>query len=239
MTGPSSRARPGAAAARAGVDHGPSLADIAVSAIVAAILSGRQVPGQKLVEADLAATLGISRGPLREALQRLEALGVVTQSRHRGAYIRAFTRPEMTDLLVVLEALTRVMARLAARAAAGGAETGALRDVQAALDAWGEPAAQGSARAVERQHFYDVLIALGGNHELGAMLPVMRIHLLRLQVQPWFSVTDFNDRSAEYRAIIAAVLAGDARVAEAAMLRHMRRMRVRLTRLPDAAFAVH
>ena len=228
-----------AAAVRADRDHGPSLADIAVAAITAAILSGRNVPGQKLVEADLATTLGISRGPLREALQRLEAQGIVMQSRHRGAYIRAFSRREMTDLLVVLEALTRVMARLAALAVAGGAETDTLRDMQAKLATWGAPAAAGRALAAERQHFYDVLIALGGNRELNTMLPVMRIHLLRLQVQPWFSATDIADRSAEYAAVIDAVLAGDARAAEAAMLRHMRRMTVRLARLPDAAFTSH
>jgi DNA-binding GntR family transcriptional regulator len=205
--------------------------------IVAAILAGRMVPAQKLIEADISAALGISRGPVREALKRLEAQGVVTLSRHRGAYVRAFTRAEMEDLLVILDALTAVMARAAAEAVALGADDAAMRRAQAQLEGWGASGHDGLI--VQRRHFYDALIAIGGNGQLAAVMPLLRIHLLRLQVQPFFGSGDLADRTGEYAAITAAVLAGDAGRAERAMRHHMRRMTSRLRRLPDSAFALH
>ena len=196
------------------------------------------VPGQKLIEADISDALKISRGPVREGLMRLQAQGVVTLSRHRGAYIRAFSRAETGDLLVILDALTAVMAQLAAAAVATGADDTAMRHAQEQLES---PAAAGEAGGLiaQRRHFYDALIAIGGNRQLAAIMPLMQIHLLRLQVQPWFSAVDLGNRAAEYAAISEAVVAGNAAAAETAMRHHMRRMAARLQRLPDAAFALH
>lgn len=220
---------------RADIDHGLSLADRAVDWITAAILAGRMVPAQKLIEADISDALGISRGPVREALKRLEAQGVVVLSRHRGAYVRAFSRADTADLLVILEALTGVMARAAAEAIARGADGAELRAALGQLS--GEDGSGGLIR--QRRHFYDALIAIGGNSHLAAIMPLMRIHLLRLQVQPWFTAADLKDRTAEYTAITEAVLAGDPKAAEQAMRRHMQRMTARLQRLPDEAFPPH
>src|SRR6267143_6057203 len=91
-----------------------SFPDIVVNAIIRGVHAGRLVPGQRLVEADLTRNLGVSRGPVREALKRLAAEGVVTLNRHRGAYLRVLTRAEVYETLVVLEVLTGLMARLAA-----------------------------------------------------------------------------------------------------------------------------
>lgn len=71
-----------------------SSSDRVVAAIIKGILSGRYVPGQKLIEADLTHTLGISRSPVREALKRLDAQGVVELTPHRSAYICAMGREE-------------------------------------------------------------------------------------------------------------------------------------------------
>ena len=49
-------------------------------------------PGQRLIEADLTRDYRVSRGPVREALKRLAAEGVLTLTRHRGAYVRAMSR---------------------------------------------------------------------------------------------------------------------------------------------------
>jgi len=220
---------------RSDIDHGLSLADRVVEWITAAILAGRMVPAQKLIEADISDALGISRGPVREALKRLEAQGVVVLSRHRGAYVRAFSRADTADLLVILEALTGVMARAAAEAIARGADGAELRAALGQLS--GEDGEGGLIR--QRRHFYDALIAIGGNSHLAAIMPLMRIHLLRLQVQPWFSAADLKDRTAEYAAITEAVLAGNAKGAEQAMRRHMQQMTARLERLPDDAFPPH
>src|ERR1700679_2247707 len=90
--------------------------DRVVDVITRNLRAGVFVPGQRLIEADLTKELRVSRGPVREALKRLAAEGVLTVTRNRGAYVRALSRAEVRDSLVVLEALVGVMADLAATA---------------------------------------------------------------------------------------------------------------------------
>src|ERR1700739_4452377 len=94
--------------------HGPSSPDQVVTAIKRGVLLGRFVPGQRLIEGDLTHNLRVSRGPVREALKRLSAEGIVSLTLHRGAYIRALHREEAKQILMVLEALTGLAANLAA-----------------------------------------------------------------------------------------------------------------------------
>lgn len=213
-----------------------------VDAIHRGILAGRYVPGQKLIEADLTERLGISRGPVREALKRLDAEGVVELTRHRGAYIRSLSRIETLDLLEILELLTSLIAVRAALAVAKEREpdrpsTQKLQEAYKWLSHFQDASPENSAFLEQRSHFYDALIAVGGNSQLQLVMPMMRIHLLRLQVQPYFSSEDRQDRLDEYAAITAAVVKGDSGLARKAMRIHMKRMNQRIARLPDEVFA--
>jgi len=76
-----------------------SSSDQVVEHITRNILAGRYVPGQRLVEADLTHALSISRGPVREAYRRLDALGILTRTMHRGACVRALSRIEGTSTM--------------------------------------------------------------------------------------------------------------------------------------------
>jgi DNA-binding GntR family transcriptional regulator len=67
-----------------------NLAATVAGRIVDAIAWGELEPGQRLVEAELAARLGISRVPLREAIKTLEAQGILTVLPHRGTHVAAF-----------------------------------------------------------------------------------------------------------------------------------------------------
>ncbi len=78
------------------------------------ILSGELPPGSRLNEVELAASLGISRGPLREAIQRLVAEGLLTLIAHRGAHVRTFHPEELRDLYELREALETHGCKLAA-----------------------------------------------------------------------------------------------------------------------------
>ena len=80
-----------------------SVSDRVAEAILQDIRSGRLVPGQHLLEPELTARLGISRGSLREALKHLSAAGIVNLSRFRGAYIATLDRKAVLDLLDTLE----------------------------------------------------------------------------------------------------------------------------------------
>jgi DNA-binding GntR family transcriptional regulator len=77
------------------------------------ILQQRLAPGTELREAALAEDLGVSRGPIREALSRLAAEGLVTVRPRHGAVVRELTAAEMVDAYQVRETLEATAMRLA------------------------------------------------------------------------------------------------------------------------------
>jgi len=211
--------------------------DVVVDAILSGIRSGRLVPGQRLVEADLTHSLSISRGPVREALKRLAAEGIVTLNQNRGAYVRSLSQKEVADLLRVIEVVTGLVARLATRSIATGPLRAAFITVSDELMAF-ESLGDSLAFMEKRREFYAVLIAASDNIELKRIMPLMQIHLLRLQFQTRLTAQDRRKQFIEYRAIAGTVLSGDAGRAERMTRIHIRRTRLSISRLPDDAFSL-
>jgi DNA-binding GntR family transcriptional regulator len=60
-----------------------------------ALYTGRLAPRERIIEGDLARQLGVSRGPVREVLLRLEAEGLITITSRRGTFVRDFSRSEI------------------------------------------------------------------------------------------------------------------------------------------------
>lgn len=89
----------------------PSLAEQAAEAIVGGIAAGIFKPGERLVEANLAATLQMSRVPLREALKILEAQGIVASTPHRGTFIPAFDDKRIDQICEARIALEKIALR--------------------------------------------------------------------------------------------------------------------------------
>jgi DNA-binding GntR family transcriptional regulator len=178
----------------------------------------------------------VSRGPVREALKRLAAEGVVRLTRHRGAYISALSRIEANELLVVLEELTGLMARLAAQTVNAGGHAERIRQAFEWLDAYKTGRPSVNEFIEKRRHFYDTLMEVGENHQLHRILPTMQIHLLRLQTEPYLSPEAHALQLLEYAEITTAVLDGMPTQAERAMRKHIRRTRGRYEALPDEAF---
>jgi DNA-binding GntR family transcriptional regulator len=196
------------------------------------------VPGQRLVEADLTHSLQISRGPIREALKRLAAEGIVTLNQNRGAYVRSLTREDVSDLLKVVEVVTGLVARLSAETMKKNKPLcGAFRQVSETLLSF-EALGDTHAFMEARRAFWDVLIAACGNIELMRIMPLMQIHLLRLQFQTHLTAEDRRKQFQEYRAMIEAVLGNNPRRAERVTRIHIRRTRISISRLPSEAFSV-
>src|SRR5271166_2767108 len=209
--------------------------DRVVDAIIRSIRTGVYVPGQRLIEADLTRDYHVSRGPVREALKRLAAEGVLTLTRHRGAYVRAMSRLEVRDSLMVLEALVGLMANLAARHIGERDNAERMREAYRRLLAFKNDGGT-AAFLDERRSFYDTIIQIGGNHELKRMLPLMQIHLLRMQFQAYITPRDREKQFAEYETITETILSGDSLRAQKVAGLHIRRTRLSLMRLPDEAF---
>ena len=211
--------------------------DIVFDAIISAIQNSTLVPGQRLVEADLTESLGVSRGPVREALKRLAAEGVVTLSQNRGAFVRSLNRKDAQDLLQVLEVTCGLGANLAARRISNGHNK---EEFDAACEELLSHEARGDSQSFieARREFYEVLFRISGNEELHRIIPLMQIHLLRLQFQTLMSEPDRSKQFDEYRAVIGAIRAGQFIRAERLMRIHIWRSRLSISRLEDNAFHV-
>jgi DNA-binding GntR family transcriptional regulator len=85
----------------------------AFHAIRREILGGRLAPGTKLVEADLAARLGVSRNPIRETIGRLEQQGLVVSIPNRGTFIAQPTPEQALDMFMLRAHLEHFALRLA------------------------------------------------------------------------------------------------------------------------------
>lgn len=182
-----------------------------------AILTGELAPGTPVIEADLAARLGASRTPVREALRRLESEGLVVPRGARGSVVRNVPPDEARCIFEIRSALEALAARRAAR-----------RRDPAALNRIGEALASMSANvddpvALERADtaFHDEIVAAAGGDRLTRMLTDIREETIAYR---FLSLRDGARRRAtvaEHTAIFKALRAGDADAAASAMAHHV------------------
>jgi DNA-binding GntR family transcriptional regulator len=213
-----------------------SSSDKVVETILQRLLSGQFVPGQRLVEVELAGQCGVSRGSVREAFKRLSAQGIITLSPHRGACIRQLTRREVIDILQIQAALAGLGASLAAERIDEGDYRRQLEAVIAGFDRFRDnPAGVDYHR--QRQTFYETMTEISGNRELMIWLPNVQIHLVRVHFHAGLSMRFRQRHFKDYRAIGEAILDGDRRKAERLTRRHIERVIDEMAKQPDDAIA--
>jgi DNA-binding GntR family transcriptional regulator len=194
-----------------------------IDAITEGVKEGRYAPGQRLVEADLTRELGVSRGPLREALGRLVAEGVVENEPYRGAVVRKLTRADVVDLFQIREVLEGEAARLAALAIDEGDHR---RRMLASLEALATFKRRPDTIAYmdENTRFHELVVELSGNKLLARLIGQLQVHAFRLLLRRLISESSaVADSIQEHEAVAEAILAGDGRAAEREMRRHVRR----------------
>jgi DNA-binding GntR family transcriptional regulator len=216
-----------------------SSTDAVVRQVVNGILSGIYVPGQRLTEMHLTNLLRVSRPSVREAFRLLEATGIVVQPKHRGACVRALSRREAIDLMIVTEPVVRLIARLAANRFSVRPRPAGLAAFSRQLRLFREDGDQDAREVLNRRrNFYDLLIEVTGNTQLASVFPTMRVHLLRVQCSPYANEADRLEHRLGYALIVNSVMSGDAKAAEKAIVKHNHQMRRWLEKMPDAAFRV-
>lgn len=179
------------------------------------------VPGQRLVESDLAERFDVGRNSVREALQRLAAEGIVELSRNKGASIRQLNLQEILDVLDVAEQLFGLLAKTAVRGAQNPSSQAALSHALDELN-HAEKSRDSAAFSRGRRLFYRALLEMGGNKELQRLLPVIVMPI----VHAHHRLPDLRSmRLADYRRIAKAVLAGQAKSAETAACKHVENIR--------------
>lgn len=199
------------------------------------IMAGRIAPGAVLQEVPLAGSLGVSRGPIREALGTLAAEGLVTITPRRGAVVTTFTKDDFLEAYQVREVLEALAVRLAIpRMADSEIEALAVPiEEMRRCSARSDDAGFFDANAV----FHEAFVIGSGN---GRLLDVYRrlIGQMRPYRRPSALLRGSLDQSiAEHEAIMDAAKARDPERAAGLMLDHVRVPQRRLQELSDEEFA--
>lgn len=211
-------ARPGY---RAGMDGGPTssrdLGQEAYARIREAIRAGALAPGERLTETDLAARFGVSRTPVRQAIARLEAEGLVTHEPRRGLAVTRPDHQQVVELYVMREVLEGAAARLAAQHASE-TEIAAMAEIVEQ-----EPACFGDGEALAQvnQRLHGLLYLAAHNRYLLRSLEQLAATMSLLP-----TLLTRGGRAeqahAEHRAILEAIIRRDGDAAEAAARAHAR-----------------
>lgn len=206
-----------------------------VDALRAGVRDGRYAPGQRLVEGDLTRELGVSRGPLREALGRLHAEGIIEVEPFRSAVVRKLSRREVVDLFQVRAVLEGEAARLAATRIDVGDSRERLLAQLARLAEFKDR--YDPVRYMEENtRFHDLIVDISGNKMLATLVHQLHTHTFRLQFRNLLDAASKDLSMAEHDDVATALLNGDGRAAERAMRRHVRRSQEDTLKMPDQAF---
>lgn len=182
------------------------------------IITGEIGPGQRLNEAEIARGLGISRGPVREAIQRLASEGLLRIEAHRGAFVRSFAADEVRELFEVRVALESTAARLAAAAA----PPEHLRRLRTMIAETGHAiGAQAEPHYPEDLDLHDAIAAASGNARLRAMIHDLHRQLRLARSRSGYAPGNARDAFEEHVAVVEAVCARREVAAEQAMRRHL------------------
>jgi DNA-binding GntR family transcriptional regulator len=184
-----------------------------------AILTGHFRPGDRLVERELCALLGVSRTPVREALRHLEVHGLVVNIPQKGLVVATMSGSEATEVYQVRAAVESLAGRLFAQHASGEHQV-ALREAMAALEA-ALLSNEVSALVATKDQFYTVLLAGAANHTLADIVDSLRNRITWLRYLTLAQPGRARQSVAEMERILAAVLSRDLEGASRACLEHV------------------
>jgi DNA-binding GntR family transcriptional regulator len=183
------------------------------------IVSSRLAPGTELGEVTLARSLGVSRGPVREALWQLAAEGVVTIVPRRGAVVTRLTRQEFMDAYQVREALESLAIKLAVPCLRE-AEKAELHRMCEEMER--EAAAGKTDRFFEiNREFHALLVHASRNRKLEQVHARLVAQMGALMKKSAELRGGLEQSAAEHRAILAAVDAGDPALAARLLEEHI------------------
>lgn len=205
-----------------------SLTSLVQAELERMILSGELAPGAKLTEVALAARLGVSRGPLREAFRMLEEAGLVRTEKNRGVFVRDIPLEEAIEIFDLRAAMDELVGRRLAETITPAA----LREIRGLLESMEQAVRAKDAHDYHLLNlkFHDRLVELAGNSKLSAVYRklIKELSLFRrLNLgEGWLMSTSVS----EHRQIVKAIASGDAEAAGKAMFEHVMESKERTVR---------
>lgn len=197
----------------------PSRTEAVLDAVKHAILTGRLTPGQPLIETELAAQLGVSKTPVREALKTLAGAGLVTMSPYKGASVRMVDdvlAHSVYDIRVLLEpeAVRRAVARAGEVADSWATAEAALIEAERASDR--------ADRQQANREFHRALYIGCGNDLMVGILDGLRDQTALVSTAVWTRSATWEQEAAEHQAILDAAKAAQPDVAATLLETHIR-----------------
>lgn len=185
------------------------------------ISDGSLEPGVQLAEAALARSLGVSRGPLREAMQRLTQEGLLVSHRNRGLFVAELTPGEVEDMYLLRTTVETAALDRVLELGVGEATADALDDAVDAMAALSDEPRSAEMVAADLDFHHTLVEAarsprLSRVHETVLVETSMCLHAMR------GTYSDSESRLTEHRAIADAVRAGDPSAARTVLVEHMR-----------------
>jgi DNA-binding GntR family transcriptional regulator len=199
-----------------------SLVDVVAERIEAAIINGTLEPGSRLSEQALAASLGVSRGPLREAIRRLEGRKLLERTPNIGVRVAALSLQDLNEILQIRESLESLACGLAAENMSD-AEIAGLQEL---LDAHERQKSvrEGKGYYQESKDFdFHFRIVQGSRNArlaqmlLGDLYYLLRVYRYKSSTKPGRATQALQ----EHRDIVAAIARRDRHAAEQAMRTHL------------------
>lgn len=186
-----------------------------------AIFSGHYRQGQRLTELEVAADLGVSRTPVREAFRKLELEGLVQNESGKGITVTYLTTEDMLEVYSLMVALEGMVARLAAERV----DAESCRLLHELLSALEEAQNNGDAELSAERHtaLNQQIFVMSGNRRLQELLALYNNYVTMVQASSWegrlWQVQE------EHRALVGAICRGDGLAAEQIMRTHVEHSR--------------
>ncbi|HEY1519951.1 MAG TPA: GntR family transcriptional regulator [Solirubrobacteraceae bacterium] len=187
-----------------------------------AIVAGRLEPNERLVESDLARSLGVSRTLVRTALARLEQEGLVEHERNRGARVRLVSKREAVEIIEARAVLEGLAVRAAAQRATAK-DVDELRTIAGEMYGLWETNDL-LAMSEHNARLHGRLIEIGDHDTASRLIASLNTQIVRFQYRTVLLPGRGERSLSEHAAIIDAIAAGDPGAAEAAMRVHLSRV---------------
>ncbi len=201
------------------MDNYLPLRDVVFLTLRQAILRGDLMPGERLMEIQLANMLGVSRTPVREAIRKLELEGLVLMVPRKGAEVAEITEKDLRDVLEVREALEVLAVQLACKKITAEQIT-LLREKERAY----EEAIQGgdlTQIAETDVQFHDVIYGATNNDKLVVLLNNMREQMYRYRIEYLKNPDVRQSIAQEHTALVETMRSGNSEDAEKIMVGHI------------------
>lgn len=194
--------------------------ELAYRSIREQILSGEQRGGEWLRESDLAASIGVSRTPVREALRRLAAEGLVRHERNRGVHVQSWTLKDLADVYALRSLIEPWACGMAA--AGGAADVDLLQQLADDMTAAAAlPRPDLDALTELNSRFHSAILEASGNDRIRTLLASLVQMPLVWRTFSHYTPEELRRSLTHHHELVDAMRAGNATWAESVMRAHI------------------